>query len=305
MMDSEGMNPDYDPGSLTFSQAQGYANLPGPLKLEELPNEARTRIWNVFYPHIEGAGTFEPGGDFPPDNKLVWVVGPPWGTILYKKHLAFDHLAIDDWNYSPEHQQQQLRQSIETLPFNVVFDLVQFVLRHKECPADFIKEMKDAFVSSRLAYAIDDGPPPTIIPSVTVEEGKAILESLETLRKAGLGGSATHLRKAAECINGQDWAGSVRESIHSVESVARRLDSKASNELGPALKSLERSGILHPALKEAFTKLYGYTSNEQGIRHALLDQDSANVGLDEAVFMLGACASFSSYLWRKHAAESE
>ena len=25
-------------------------------------------------------------------------------------------------------------------------------------------------------------------------------------------------------------------------------------------------------------------------------------GLDEAVFMLGACASFASYLWRKHVA---
>ena len=85
-----------------------------------------------------------------------------------------------------------------------------------------------------------------------------------------MSGSAAHLRKAAECINGQDWAEGVRESINAVESVARQLDPKASTKLGPALKSLERSGTLHPALKEAFTKLYGYTSDEQGIRHALL-----------------------------------
>ena len=87
--------------------------------------------------------------------------------------------------------------------------------------------------------------------------------------------------------------------------MARQLDPKASQTLAPALKSLERSGTLHPALKEAFTKLYGYTSDEQGIRHADLGQDSANVGMNEAVFMLGACASFSSYLWRKHVAGSE
>ena len=304
-MASERFYPKFDTRLLTFSQAQGYEELPGPLKLEELPREARTRILNVCYRHIDRAGTFEPGGDYPPHNKLVRVVGPPWGNILYEKHIDLDHLAIGDWNYSPEHQQQQLRQSIETLPFNEVFDLVQFVLRHEECPADFIKEIKDAFVSSRLAYTIDDGPPPTIIPSVTVEEGTTIIESLETLRKAGLSGSAAHLRKAAECINGQDWAGSVRESIHAVESVARQLDPKASQTLAPALKSLERSGTLHPALKGAFSKLYGYTSDEQGIRHAHLAQDSANVGMDEAVFMLGACASFSSYLWRKHSAGSE
>ena len=113
----------------------------------------------------------------------------------------------------------------------------------EECPAVFIKEMKDAFVSSRLAYAIDDGPPPTIIPSVTVEEGKTILESMQTLREAGLGGSAAQLRKAAECINGQDWAGSVRESIHAVESVARQLDPKGSTALGPALAALGEEGI--------------------------------------------------------------
>lgn len=34
---------------------------------------------------------------------------------------------------------------------------------------------------------------------------------------------------------------------------------------------------------------------------ALLDHKHSSVGRDEAVFMLGACASFASYLWRKHA----
>ena len=77
---------------------------------------------------------------------------------------------------------------------------------------------------------------------------------------------------------------------------------EAAQTLGPALKSIERGGALHQALKKAFDTLYGYTSNEQGIRHALLDQTDAKVGQDEAMFMFGACASFASYLWRKHVA---
>ena len=36
------------------------------------------------------------------------------------------------------------------------------------------------------------------------------------------------------------------------------------------------------------------------VRHALADRGDTRVGQDEAVFMLGACASFASYLWRKH-----
>ncbi len=46
----------------------------------------------------------------------------------------------------------------------------------------------------------------------------------------------------------------------------------------------------------------GYTSDEQGFRHLLLNKAEDNVTIDEAVFMLGACASFASYLWRKHQA---
>ena len=162
--------------------------------------------------------------------------------------------------------------------------------------------MKRVFFECRLAYMIDEGQPPTIVPAVTPEEGAAVVDALRTLREAGLDGGAAHLRNASTCINAGDWAGSVRESIHAVESVARQLDPAASGTLGPALKSLKKSGALHPALGKAFDKLYGYTSDEQGIRHALLDEPNADVGMDEAVFMLGACASFVSYLWRKHSA---
>ena len=70
-------------------------------------------------------------------------------------------------------------------------------------------------------------------------------------------------------------------------------------------ESIERQGTLHVTLKKAFSKLYGYTSSQQGIRHALLDREISDVGLDEAVFMLGACASFASYLWRKHVANGK
>ena len=54
--------------------------------------------------------------------------------------------------------------------------------------------------------------------------------------------------------------------------------------------------------KRAIISLYGYTSDEKGIRHALLNDDEARVDRDDAVFMLGACAAFASYLWRKHSA---
>lgn len=287
-----------DAHELSFSQAQGYEDVPGPLQLGELSRDARTQIWNLFFEHI--SRSTKTVGD-PYMFAESWIAAP-WDEILHAKHVHLDRGSLDKWDPRFPRVRYSLRQRIEKWPFNRVFDLIQFVLRHPRCPRGFVKQMKKTFAECRLAYTIDVAPPPTIIPAVTPEEGTAVVESLGELREAGLDASAAHLRDASGNIHVGDWAGAVRESIHAVESVARKLDPEASSNLGPALKSLERHRALHPALREAFIRLYGYASDEQGIRHPLLDRTDAQVGRDEAVFMLGACASFASYLWRKHVA---
>ena len=72
--------------------------------------------------------------------------------------------------------------------------------------------------------------------------------------------------------------------------------------LGKALDVLQRKGVLtNTQLKSALDQLYyAYTNSEQGIRHALTDQPEADVGIDEAMVMFGACASFAAYLNSKH-----
>lgn len=90
----------------------------------------------------------------------------------------------------------------------------------------------------------------------------------------------------------------MRESIHAVESVARVLSNKSRSSLGPALDKLAKEAGLHPSFKQGLLKLYGYTSDESGIRHSLLDKPS-RVGAAEAQFMIGACAAFISYMLAK------
>ena len=51
---------------------------------------------------------------------------------------------------------------------------------------------------------------------------------------------------------------------------------------------------LHTALQQAFKKLYGYTSDADGIRHALLEE--ASLDFEDAKFMLVACSAFVNYL---------
>jgi len=190
-------------------------------------------------------------------------------------------------------------------PFSRVFDILQETMRDPDCPEDFIDNISLAFRNHQLAYIVAKADPVTIVPAATPQEGQTIARSLEELDEGGITGAAEHLRKASEYATKADWPSAVRESIHAVESVARKIEPSAKT-LNPALAKLEKRGItIHPAMSTAFIKLYGYTSDEEGIRHALLEKPKADVGQDEAVFMLGACAAFSSYLFRKHQALSE
>ena len=281
--------------TLPFSQREGLEEVPGQLRLKQLPTEARTMIWSFLYEQIEGTRHF---------NALYGIkgVGGVWEEILKAKHLFLDIRPLDEWSNDFDDRCTELKGRILGDSFNRVFDLIEFIMRYGSCPREFVNRVSWVFRRFQLAYVIDSGPPAAILPATTAEEGNELERNLVELRTSGLDGCTTHLRNASKCINDGDSSGSVRESIHAVESVARQIDPEASKTLGPALASLEKRSTLHPTLKVAFNNLYGYTNREQGIRHALLDNAQANVTIDEAVFMLGACASFASYLWRKHKA---
>jgi hypothetical protein len=64
--------------------------------------------------------------------------------------------------------------------------------------------------------------------------------------------------------------------------------------LGQLIKRLEDEIGLHPALKSAFSNLYGYTSEESGIRHALTETDK--VDFHDAKFMLVVCSAFANFV---------
>lgn len=102
---------------------------------------------------------------------------------------------------------------------------------------------------------------------------------------------------AAELLTAGKWSDSIRESIHAVESVARLLE--PSGDFSKAIKKLETSAKIHGAMKKGFKNLYGYTSDEKGIRHPLLDDGKAATDEYDALFMIGACAAFVSYMINK------
>ena len=80
-----------------------------------------------------------------------------------------------------------------------------------------------------------------------------------------------------------------------MESVVNAIAGTSNATLGSALKQLNID--VHPALDGAFSKMYGYTSDAQGIRHALMDEP--NLSFEDAMFMLVSCSAFINYLVTK------
>ena len=280
-----------DSTQVSFSQAQGYEPLPQPLNLEELNRRGRVQFWNVFYETF-----IEPDDEDEIDEDEL-------SDLSFSLHMDFFGGAIDEapsyWNYFDEFKEYFMERE-----FNKIFDLLTFLMRHKVCPEAFKSKICDVFRQCQLAYVIDTDSSPTVYRASTPEEGQATIDAWRVLRECGLDGARQHLMQSSVFINRGQWAQSVRESISAVESVARQI-APGTNTLGAALDKMRNQGLLeHPALYQGLDRLYGYTSNEQGVRHSLLDQGQSNVGQDEAVFMLGACASFASYLWRKGLASS-
>ena len=61
------------------------------------------------------------------------------------------------------------------------------------------------------------------------------------------------------------------------------------------LKKLGDNGVtIHIAMQKAFAQLYGYTSDESGIRHGSIDFVKAPE--EDARYMLVTCSAFINYL---------
>lgn len=109
---------------------------------------------------------------------------------------------------------------------------------------------------------------------------------------------SAHLNTALNFLSERkepNYRNSIKESISAVEAAAIIITENPKATLGDTLKKLEQEKSIHGALKAAFSKLYGYTSDSGGIRHALIEGDSS-VEFEEARFMLVTCSAFINYL---------
>jgi hypothetical protein len=274
-------NPDV---YIPFSQRTGIEPIPPQLKHGQVSDELRRLV--DYYIGLEIDRVRRMGVD-------RYYFDGKWERVAKDFHVLFLKKDPDEFENSTSRFKETLKLWCGRAPIGRLFNLVEFFIRHQNCSPELKRDLSSAFVTARAAYRIFDDQ--YIVAIGTDEQASAVEHAIADAETKNAGAARKHLIAAGLALRNSDWASSVRESIHAVEAMALGL-APGTTTLGPALAALEKQGHLHGGLKAAFNVLYGYSSDEKGVRHALVFDDEAKVDEADALFMLGACASFVTYL---------
>lgn len=285
---TEEEDPYKERRNLTFAQAEGEAELPRQLKLKEISDELRAVLWGSVHEsltsHIRA----------PYSGASYSVIDEPWLRILKEIHILRRHRMIDDFDEDGNEQIQNVKEIFEHGDYVAIFDWLQEVLQ-RDPPDGFTKRIRNSLIYCRAAYRVVDGN--LIVPATSEAEVDTLKRAFADLAATEFHGARAHLRKSTELLTTGQWSDSVRESIHAVESVARMVED--TGKFSDAITRLEKKTVIHGSMKKAFLNLYGYASDQGGIRHPLLEDDTPAVDEQDALFMIGACAASVSYLIKK------
>lgn len=226
-------------------------------------------------------------------GRADYVDGSNLNSLVISLWLHYFKKPIDTIEEYWEYCLEKLRKHFFAAKWFEVYDFVEFVSDHgsRESKQKFIEVANSYLEWENSAYRFVDGRIVEITSAEEIEEVEAAV--------AGGGkypGVQTHLKAALALLSDRkspDYRNSIKESISAVESLAKQLAGNEGGTLGAVLKTLENTKKLHPAMKSAFSSLYGYSSDADGIRHALLEEP--NLKKADARFMLVCCSAFINY----------
>ena len=175
-----------------------------------------------------------------------------------------------------------------------VYDFVEFIAQADMSPHrsfSFREKINEVLEREVAGYRLVDG---YIVQITDANE----MDEIETAIAGESQAVSNHLNTALAMLSDRqnpNYRNSIKESISGVEGQVRSSLGTDKGTLGDLLKQLEKKEPLHPALRQAFGQLYGYTADESRIRHALLEE-GRDIPFEEAKFMLVVCSAFVNYV---------
>ena len=271
-----------------FSEKYGYKEKKT-IQNECVSDELRHRIWNLFSQQEIRAGGLASkrlrqamNGEMMIEEKIIdrmgFLIDPSSQDMTVEAQLKSNILDIFSW-------------------FEV-YDFIEIHLSFLDEDARMmrIKQYNELLEQEKAGYRIVSG---EVAPITNESE----IQSIEQAVKAPYVSVSQHIKKALVLyadLKNPDYENSVKESISAVEAICCIITGMAGAQatLGAAIKKLKDNGVhIHSAMEKAFLALYGYTSDENGIRHGGIDFKS--VPAEDAKYMLISCSAFVNYLIEK------
>jgi len=264
-----------------FSERYGYSKGRDSIQVDDIDVPTRKRIWNLiceFYTRSSYKGST-------PDDQMF--LEDLWDRF-FKETL--DHLK----SLKKGQIYGAARKHVLSHPWKDVYDFIEATLtfhRDESMVERFTEKCNQVLEEEKSGYRIIGGYVTSIISPMEIAEVDAALESPFTPINA-------HLEKSLSLMSDRtapDYPNSIKESISAVECVCQIIVGKRGVVLNRALSRLEAAGVeINDELKKGFRKLYGWTSSDDGIRHAMMDLPT--VDHDDARYMLVTCSAFVNYL---------
>lgn len=229
----------------SFSQRRGLKPVSEVVQLDSMSEELRNSLWNaldvtiwstkgfMFHAHTMGSSL----GDIEGFSQDLWF-------HYFKKPI----------DSRPGHDSpgrgipilKEVRNYFFACRWNEVYDFLEFVVQFFSRSKPHLSDALNTILKRELAgYTIIGG----IATDITGEQERAMLE--EALADTRFAPVTAHLERALQLLadrQNPDYRNSIKESISAVEAMARVVTETPKATLGEALKVLERSKRLHPAL---------------------------------------------------------
>lgn len=268
---------------MRFSDRYGYTNVRDTIQIDSVDDALKNTLWSILSLHIWDKVLSHYGLS---GNHEVQLLCQRLWFSYYK--LPLDTLGDDWWKIHT-----YLRKYFFECRWFEIYNFLEFVADNFPFDVEkFIAACNHALKREMSAYRFVDGK----ITGITAEEEIA---EIENAIESGTKPVQTHLRRALELLSDRknpDYRNSIKESISAIESLVQDVLGQRGT-LGKLIKKMESEIGMHPALAKAFDNLYGYTSDEEGIRHAILE--SASVDFEDAKFILVACSAFANFVTAK------
>ena len=277
---------------MKFSQRIGITPLTKEMQLESMDEDLKNGLWNII------------------DLNII--------KILSTRHYSHEDIEVTHFYTLVWHG--FLKKPVDTIPDNhfkakevfrkhffsydcfQVYDLIEFIMQLE--PNNQFQNVRWSILYSQFNYILEREfagyrfVNKILSPITNTSEIKELEESLSLSGSfTALKSCNTHLKAALLKLSDRlnpDYRNSIKESISAVESVAKVISGNAKYSLGGALDKVKGKLKIHAALERGFKQIYGYTSDSDGIRHAMTEESTCD--FEDAKYMLISCSAFINYL---------